>query len=69
VNWRAVLSLALGIVVALLGTVVPSLRWLYDYAWFVGFAISGGAYVVLMSGPGRTKAKQGELIERNDPVR
>jgi NCS1 family nucleobase:cation symporter-1 len=69
VNWRAVLSLALGIIVALLGTVVPSLRWLYDYAWFVGFAISGGAYVVLMSGPGQIKAKQGELIERDDPVR
>ena len=26
--------------VALVGLVVPSLRWLYDYAWFVGFAVS-----------------------------
>jgi NCS1 family nucleobase:cation symporter-1 len=69
VNWRAVLSLALGIIVALLGTVVPSARWLYDYAWFVGFATSGGAYILLMNGPQQTKARQGELIERDHPVR
>jgi NCS1 family nucleobase:cation symporter-1 len=71
VNWRAVLSLVAGIVVALLGTVVASLRWLYDYAWFVGFAISGGLYVVLMRGAQAKplQDKQGELIERNDPVR
>jgi nucleobase:cation symporter-1, NCS1 family len=68
VNWRAVLSLALGIVVALVGTVVPSARWLYDYAWFVGFAVSGGVYILLMSRPLQTKARQGEWIERKDPV-
>src|SRR5205823_10125911 len=37
VNVRALLSLALGIAVALLGLAVPAVRWLYDYAWFVGF--------------------------------
>jgi cytosine/uracil/thiamine/allantoin permease len=26
------------------------LRWLYDYAWFVGFAVSAGVYVILMRG-------------------
>src|ERR1700722_2387463 len=51
VNPRALVSLALGIVVALLGLAVPALRWLYDYAWFVGFAVSAGSYVLLMSGP------------------
>ena len=50
VNPRALVSLALGIVVALLGLAVPALRWLYDYAWFVGFAVSAGLYVLLMSG-------------------
>jgi NCS1 family nucleobase:cation symporter-1 len=34
--------------VALLGLVVPPLRLLYDYAWFVGFGVSGGVYVLLM---------------------
>ena len=26
----------------------PRVRWLYDYAWFVGFGVSGAVYVVLM---------------------
>src|SRR5579872_3519239 len=47
VNFRAVLALISGIVVALLGLVVPSLRWLYDYAWFVGFLVAGGVYVLI----------------------
>ena len=50
VNPRALVSLVLGVVVALLGLVIPPLRWLYDYAWFVGFAVSGLTYVVLMRG-------------------
>jgi NCS1 family nucleobase:cation symporter-1 len=50
VNPRAVVGLVAGIVVALLGLVVPPLRWLYDYAWFVGFGVSGAVYVVLMRG-------------------
>ena len=45
---RAVTALALGIVVALLGLVLPPVRWLYDYAWFVGFLVAGAAYVGLM---------------------
>ena len=44
VNWRAVVALAAGIAVALLGLVVPPLRWLYDYAWFVGFGVAGAVY-------------------------
>src|SRR5580700_4140680 len=48
VNLRAVVALVAGIVVALLGLVVPPLRLLYDYAWFVGFGVSGAVYVVLM---------------------
>jgi NCS1 family nucleobase:cation symporter-1 len=48
VNMRAVFALVAGIVVALLGLVVPPLRWLYDYAWFIGFGVSGAVYVLLM---------------------
>ncbi len=48
VNVRALVALALGIAVALLGLVVPALRLLYDYAWFVGFGVSGAAYILLM---------------------
>jgi NCS1 family nucleobase:cation symporter-1 len=47
-NARALWALGAGVAVALIGLVVPSLRWLYDYAWFVGFLIAGGVYLVLM---------------------
>lgn len=34
------------------GLVIPPLRPLYDYAWFVGFFAAGGLYVALMSKKG-----------------
>jgi nucleobase:cation symporter-1, NCS1 family len=50
INWRAVAALAAGIALALLGLAVPPLRFLYDYAWFVGFGVAGAVYVLLMGG-------------------
>src|SRR5580692_10261242 len=50
INPRAIWSLASGIFVALIGLVVPSLGWLYSYAWFVGFAVSASVYILLMKG-------------------
>jgi NCS1 family nucleobase:cation symporter-1 len=47
-NRSAIFALLLGVIVALVGLFVPALRWLYDYAWFVGFAVSGGVYFLLM---------------------
>ncbi len=47
-NPRALVALALGVMLALCGLVLPPLRFLYDYAWFVGFFVSGAVYVVLM---------------------
>jgi len=41
-------ALVAGVTIALIGLMVPALRWLYDYAWFVGFVVSGGFYLVLM---------------------
>jgi NCS1 family nucleobase:cation symporter-1 len=46
IHGRAVMALVVGIAVALLGLVVPALRLLYDYAWFVGFLVSAGVYVM-----------------------
>ncbi len=61
VNYRALGALVSGIAIALLGLVVPALRWLYDYAWFVGFLVAGSAYVALMQRtPARAAAYAGE---------
>jgi NCS1 family nucleobase:cation symporter-1 len=49
-NARAVVALAAGVVVALIGLVVPAVRMLYDYAWFVGFGVAFALYAVLMRG-------------------
>ncbi len=40
VNPRALVALASGILVAFVGLVVRPLRFLYDYAWFVGFLVA-----------------------------
>jgi NCS1 family nucleobase:cation symporter-1 len=60
VNWRAMIALGLGVVVALVGLLLPALRWLYDYAWFVGFLISAGAYCVLMGKAFATETSAGQ---------
>jgi NCS1 family nucleobase:cation symporter-1 len=57
INLRAVAALVTGAAVALLGLVVPALRLLYDYAWFVGFGVSAIVYVTLME---RAEALDGE---------
>ncbi len=50
VNPRAVASLAAGVIVALIGLIVPWLRVLYNYSWFVGLIVAGGAYYWSMRG-------------------
>jgi NCS1 family nucleobase:cation symporter-1 len=50
-NWPAVGALAAGIVVALIGLVVPALHGLYQYAWFVGFGVSFFTYLICMPRP------------------
>jgi hypothetical protein len=61
VNYQAMAALGIGIAVALLGLVVPPLRWLYDYAWFVGFLTSGAAHFALME-------RGAEAAEELEPV-
>ena len=46
-NYRAMAALAAGVITALVGLLVPALRWLYDYAWFVGFLVAGGLHYAL----------------------
>src|SRR5579859_5139316 len=48
-HWQAVAALLAGVGVAFVGLFVPSLRVLYNYAWFVGFAVSFAAYFALTS--------------------
>jgi len=47
-NYKALIALAAGIALALVGLIFPPVRWLYDYAWFVGFLFSGVIYLLLM---------------------
>jgi nucleobase:cation symporter-1, NCS1 family len=47
-NIRAIVALVLGVLTALIGLVVPALRILYDYAWFVGFGVAFVVYWALM---------------------
>jgi len=47
-NPKALISMFAGVAIALIGLVVDDLRFLYDYAWFVGFAVAFVMHVVLM---------------------
>jgi len=46
-NWKAVAATLVGCALAWGGLIIPPLRPLYDYAWFVGFAAAFGIYVGL----------------------
>lgn len=48
-NWRALTALALGSAAALIGLVIPEVRFLYDYSWFVGFVVAFVVYWLLMA--------------------
>ncbi|MBS4029054.1 MAG: NCS1 family nucleobase:cation symporter-1 [Ignavibacteriales bacterium] len=53
-NWKAILSLVAGVIVALIGLFISELRFLYDYAWFVGVGVAGGVYVLIMKKESRS---------------
>ena len=56
VHWQAIAALLAGAAVAFIGLLVPALRILYNYAWFVGFAVSFLAYFAL------TRATQPQAV-------
>jgi NCS1 family nucleobase:cation symporter-1 len=63
VNYRAIVSLVAGVIVALIGLLVPPLRWLYDYAWFVGFLVASVTYWLMMRGQRNAVPDAAELRE------
>jgi len=50
-NWKAVVATAVGCALAWGGIVVPALKPLYSYAWFVGFFAAGILYWLLARVP------------------
>jgi len=48
INPRALIALVIGVGVALIGRFVSAVAFLYDYAWFAGFFLSGGLYYLMM---------------------
>lgn len=48
INVKAMFALIAGVVLALIGRLVPALAFLYSYAWFVGFFASGTLYLLQM---------------------
>jgi NCS1 family nucleobase:cation symporter-1 len=48
-NWRAIGALFAGSAMALMGLVIPLVRFLYDYSWFVGFVVAFAVYWMLMA--------------------
>lgn len=49
-NIAAVIALVVGVGIALIGKLEPSLAWLFNYSWFVGFGMSFVVYLALMKG-------------------
>jgi NCS1 family nucleobase:cation symporter-1 len=47
-NWRAIVATLLGCGLAWGGLIIPPLKPLYDYAWFVGLFVSGIIYLAMM---------------------
>ena len=47
-NWRAVVATLAGCFFAWIGLIVPVLKPMYDYAWFVGFGVAFALHYVLM---------------------
>lgn len=51
-NPKGIIALFSGVFIALIGLLVPQVRFLYDYAWFVGFTLAFVVYYLLMRNNG-----------------
>jgi nucleobase:cation symporter-1, NCS1 family len=60
VNSVAIVATAIGAGLAWSGAFVPRLRFLFDYAWFVGFFVSMLVYYIGMRSAGRSAHAGGE---------
>src|SRR5687768_3042340 len=66
-NWRAVVATLLGCFFAWIGLIIPTLRPLYDYAWFVGFGVAFVVHWGLMtinSPSDNLNAENAEIAEK-----
>jgi len=63
INPVALIALVIGIVAALIGRFIPAVAFLYDYAWFIGFFLSGVLYYLMMLGQTKRPAIVTERIE------
>jgi NCS1 family nucleobase:cation symporter-1 len=64
-NWRAISATAIGCALAWGGLVVPPMRPLYDYAWFVGFLASGAAHLALAPRRSNVGRPASQVAERS----
>jgi len=62
-NWRAIAATAIGCGLAWGGLIVPLLKPLYDYAWFVGFIAAGVAHLILAGRQSAQSAHTATLAE------
>ncbi len=65
-NWRAVVATLIGCGLAWVGLVVPQLKPLYDYGWFVGFGASAVIHYSLMKAipPQQESTLETEAMQR-----
>lgn len=63
INPAALIALVIGVVAALIGRFIPAVAFLYDYAWFIGFFLSGVLYYLMMLGQSKNPAIVTERIE------
>ncbi|HEY9713817.1 MAG TPA: cytosine permease, partial [Chroococcales cyanobacterium] len=57
-NIKAVIATIFGCAAAWIGLVVPAVKILYDYSWFVGLGVAGAAYYLLTKSSSSNPAEQ-----------
>ena len=62
-NFKAVYALIAGVFVALIGLIISEVSFLYDYAWFVGFAVAFFVYWILMKSKAKPLALKNRFAE------
>ena len=60
-NWRAIVATVAGCFFAWIGLLVPVMKPLYDYAWFVGFGVAFAVYYALMKVAGPATIAEPEV--------
>jgi NCS1 family nucleobase:cation symporter-1 len=64
-NWRAIAATSVGCALAWGGLIVPAMKPLYDYAWFVGFFAAGAAHLLFASRRAATFTREAATYAEN----